>query len=255
VCAKKIDTDWKAWPKDRLHKMKEDHEAWIAAEGMIPKMPVITLSTRTGLRLSPTVPNIDPVLLDVFREQELIISNFNRVELFTLKLNMFLPEAVVRYGQPTKNAGTRIEALPVRAPWEVVSVQSDGAVANTEQAPTPNHTLDIQRLGANEIVIIPFFTISYFQMMLITDPQSAHSPVEPVPMHDPDALPETNYLRWFLQGSFQFLLRGEYMTNEILVPLRYKFKDRKTMSLPCEPSTDSWHLIPTHIFPGMQFKT
>lgn len=92
-------------------------------------------------------------------------------------------------------------------------------------------------------------------MMLIPNSQAMPGPVQPVPMADPDSLPETNDLRWFLHGSFQFLLRGEYVTSEILVPLRYKFKDRKITSLPCEPSAEKWHLAPANIFPGMQFKS
>jgi hypothetical protein len=255
VCAKKIDTDREPWPKERLHKMKDDHEAWIAAEGMIPGMPQIALATRSGLRLDPKVPNIDAAVLDLFREQELTIRNPNRVDLFTLKLSMYFPEAVIRYGQPTHNAGTKIVAMAVRSAWTVDSVQEGGAVLNTEPAPTPNHTLDIQRIGANENIAIPFFTVSYYQMMLIPNSQPIPGPVQPVPMADPDSLAETNALRWFLHGSFQFLLRGEYVTNEILVPLRYKFKDRKIASLPCESSAEKWHLAPANIFPGMQFKS
>src|SRR5262245_38923214 len=53
-CNKKVDTDWNAWPEERLHSMKADHERWIAAEGMIPSLPVVTLTTRTALRLHPT---------------------------------------------------------------------------------------------------------------------------------------------------------------------------------------------------------
>jgi hypothetical protein len=254
VCAKKVDTDWKAWPKERLHKMKDDHEKWIAAEGMIPAMPEIALATRSGLRLAPGVESIDAALLDAFREQELTIRNPNRVELFTLKLNMHFPEAVVRYGKPTKNAGTRIEALPVRPAWTVDSVQPGGAVLNADASPTPNHTLEIPRLGANENVSIPFYTVQHYQVMMTPGPVTAPGPAEFVPMPDPDALPETNQLHWFLQGSYQFLLRGEYVTTEILVPLRYKFKDRKVTSLRCESSAEAWELKPAQIFPGVRFK-
>jgi hypothetical protein len=57
-----------------------------------------------------------------------------------------------------------------------------------------------------------------------------------------------------LQGSYQFVLRGEYVTSEIVVPLRYKFKDKKISSLPCESSAEKWHLTPAQIFPGVQLK-
>jgi hypothetical protein len=193
-------------------------------------------------------------LLDALREQELSIRNPNRVELFTLKLNMYFPEAVITYGEPTKNAGTRIEAKPVHSAWTVNSVQPGGAVLNADPSPTPNHTLDIARLGAKENITIPFFTVKWFQMMRLSDPAAPPGAASFIPIEDPDSLPETNSLQWFLQGSFQFLLRGEYVTNELLVPLRYKFKDRKINSLPCESSVEAWRLIPAQIFPGMQFK-
>jgi len=233
-CSKKIDTDWKPWPKERLLEMKDSHEKWIAAEGMIPAMPQITLATRSGLRLAPGVTNVDAEVLALFREQELRIRNPNRVPLFTLKLNMHFPEAVLRYGPPTHNAGTKIAALPVRPGWIVESVQSGGAVMDTEPAPTPNHTLDIQQISPNENIVIPFYTIEYFRVMMTTGPVTTPGPVDMVPMPDPDSMPETADLRWFLHGSYQFMLRGEYVTSEILVPIRYKFKDRKLTTLPCE---------------------
>jgi hypothetical protein len=55
-CNKKVDTDWAAWPPGRLLDMKAAHEQWILAEAMIPKLPAISLTTRTCLRLHDNLP-------------------------------------------------------------------------------------------------------------------------------------------------------------------------------------------------------
>ncbi len=250
VCSDKVDKDWRPWPDTRLMEMKEQHERWIDGQGMIPALPQITLATRSGLRLVPKLSVVNQELLGFLREQELTLRNGNRVELHNLKLMMRLPEAVFTYGDPVKNAGTRLELRPHRPAWTVESVQEGGAVRHPVQAPTPNHTFDAPRVSANETIAVPIYTLPYFQVSATPDPS------HPLVLgEDPDAfLPQDRRVWWYLEGSYQFLLRGEYVTNELFVPLRYSFRDRAVTSLPCESSAEGWEILPIMLFPGIHLQ-
>jgi hypothetical protein len=251
VCSKKIDTDWKLWPADRLLRMKAEHEAWIASEGMAPSLPEIMIATQSGLQLIPQTPEVTSEMLDVLREQRLTIRNPNRVELHNFKLHMRLPEAVGVYSVREKNAGTQVAMRAEHSPWAVQSVQPGGAVRNAElQAPTPNQTLEIPRLSAGETVALLLYTLSDFHVRMTDDPSLPSRPVE-----DPDSiLPQDHRLWCYMEGTYQYVLRGEYITAVVFVPLRYSFRNRTITSLPCEASCEAWELQPIMRFPGVELK-
>src|SRR5262245_27956366 len=69
-CNKKIDTDWKAWPKERLLEMKATHEQYISAQAMIPAPLAITLNAQPALRLSQGLEKVTPAIQETFRDQE-----------------------------------------------------------------------------------------------------------------------------------------------------------------------------------------
>jgi hypothetical protein len=249
-CNKKVDTDWKLWPAEKLHAMKEQHEKWIGAQGMIPSLPEVTLSTRTGLALIQKLSVVNAEMLNLLREQQLTIRNSSRVELHNLKMMLRLPEAVFTYGDPIKNAGTRLEAKPHLPPWTVETIQPGAAVRAPEQSWTPNHTLEIPKPSASETVIIPFYTMAFYRVGVTPDPAVPMTQVE-----DPDAiLPQDHRLWWFPEGTYQFLLRGEYVTTDLFVPLRYSFRARTVTSLPCQASSEGWELLPTMLFPGVHLQ-
>jgi hypothetical protein len=63
---------------------------------------------------------------------------------------------------------------------------------------------------------------------------------------------ENHELSAYFQGTYQFVLRGEYVTVEILVPLKYMFKDRIIVSLPVQDSPEPCELAPMIRFPGLE---
>jgi hypothetical protein len=252
VCHKKLDIDWKAWPVERLRQMKAEHEQWIADEGMIPTLPDISLTTRTGLRPHANLPSITGEMLAELRELDLTIKNDNTVPLFNLKLGLHLPEPIVAFGHLQKNTGTRFSCKPLHVPWTVESVQTGGAVRAGDEKPSANHLLEIAALSAKEYVQFSFYTAGE-GILLISDspgspPRRAENPDEILQM-----LPQ-NLVHFFLEGTYQFVLRGEYITADVFVPLRYNFKDRITTSLPCRSSRESWNVPQSFSFPGIEFQ-
>lgn len=238
VCAKKIDTDWKAWPKERLHQMKDEHEQWIAAEGMIPSLPVVTLQTRNDLRLHQKyLPQITPQLQAALREQELVVQNPNRVELFNFSLDMNLPEVVARPGHFSVPTGPVIQFRPIRFA-STGSVSGNASVTAHPSGPTHQWNLAIERLPANSEFRIAFYTVLPDESMPSMPYQLCQT--APEVFNDPERMDEHKECFFYLDGTYQFVLRGEYVPVTLFVPLLFKAKERTARSYPVQDSIQPW---------------
>ncbi len=229
--------------------MKDEHEKWIAGQGMIPAMPEITVITRTGLRTHERLSVLTQEMLDHLREQELWVRNVSRMQLHNLKFAVHLPESILTYGHFQKNVGTHFEAKPAIGPWTVDSVQPGGKVVATRPGPIPNHTLAINMLSASETFTIACYTFAPAQVVLY---DTLDSP--PRPAEDPDAIMPEDLIHFFIEGSYQFLLRGEYVTADVFVPLRYSWRNRVITTLPGQPSREGWRVTPISVFPPIQIQ-
>lgn len=226
--------------------MKAAHEDWIAAEGMIPKMPSFTVATRSGLRASSRLPAITAEMMVELREQEVVIRNPNRVQLHNLRFDLILPEAIFTYGEVTKNAGTRLNANPKLTPWTVDSIQQSGTVV-PHRRPTMVHKVDIPVVSALEVISFGFYTLDPHYKVIFDGP----APERPV---DIDELHEENLITFFIEGTYQFVLRDEFVVATFFVPFRYQFKDRVISSLPPEENRENWTVSPTMLFPPVELK-
>jgi hypothetical protein len=248
-CNKKVDTDWKAWPVSKLLQMKEEHEKWISGQGMIPAMPDIRVITRSGLRTHECFAALTQEILNHLREQELCIRNVSRMPMHNFKFAINLPESILTYGYFQKPLSSHFAAKPAIGPWTVESVQPGGKIIATKPGPIPNHTLEIDVLPASEAITISCYTFAPAQMMLY---DTIDSP--PRPCEDPDAIIPPDLLNFFVEGTYQFLLRGEYVTADIFVPLRYSWRKREITTLPGQTSPEGWRVAPISIFPPVQLQ-
>jgi hypothetical protein len=176
----------------------------------------------------------------------LIVRNGNRVPLYNLKLEIFLPEEPSIAGHCNRNPGIQLELKPAHSSWTVDSVAGTNRVASPPEAPTTNHVLSISQIPPGEQVELSFYTANPVEVRISDTPEG---PLRPAP--DPDAAFPPNYLMFFLEGTYQFVLRGEYVTTDILVPLKYNFKDRVITSLPAQGSREPWEVAPMIRFPGV----
>jgi hypothetical protein len=237
-CNKKVDTDWAAWPAERLRMMKADHERWVQAEAMIPKLPEISLSTLPHLRFSEELQKITPAIQATLREQELVIRNPNRVELRSFTMGMSLPEFFTKMGKQKIPAGSVI-ALQTVQPDVTGFVSGQGSITAGRRVPTTQCRVEIAELPALSEYRIAFYTIP-------PDDTLPTMPYSPGPMGielfgNPEDMEATKVCHFYLEGTYQFFLRGEFVEAKFFVPLFFKVAGRCITSLPVQTTTDPWH--------------
>ncbi len=59
---------------------------------------------------------------------------------------------------------------------------------------------------------------------------------------DPEEMDSHKERHFYLEGCYQFLLRGEFVTNACFVPLLFKTKERTITSYPVQETTEPWKI-------------
>lgn len=217
-CSKKLDTDWKRFPASMLLEWKDEHEAWIDAEGMTPRLPEIGITTLPGLTLDQVAgARVSAEDNRRLREQVLRIRNPNRVELTNFRCRLQLPEPVVEsFGD--RPAGVELQWAPDRPQMMVIG---SGTVERKGQLrPWPIYICRASKLLPEGTVSIGFRTVE----------SSDGTSFLPSFMRSPEDLKAV----YHILGSFQYVLRDQYVTRDFVVPLEFDPTARTIKSLRCD---------------------
>jgi len=204
---------------------------------MIPTLPEVCLSTLPSLRLCDDLQQITPAIQAKVREQELVIRNSNRVELHSFDLDMLLPEFVVKSGKkafPTGGTAAFKRIQPDMSGF----VSGSGMITAGPSAPTTHCRLEIEKLPALSECRFAFYTIA-------PDDTMPTMPYSPGPMGiefsgNPEEMETTKMCHFYLEGTYKFLMRGEFIESKLFVPLFFKVAERCIKSLPVQPTTGPW---------------
>jgi hypothetical protein len=249
-CNKKIDSDWNGWSRQSLVQMKNAHESWVAARGMIPTTPVITLYTQPALRMSQFLPEVTSQLQDALRDQELKIENPNRVYLHNIKLNLSLPEVSARGGDYRMPVGTEIEIEPIYPSMQAQVTGQACAAKHHSKIPTTQHRLQINKLAPGAVFSTGVYTARPEQTMPYDwtriNPDGG--------CDDPEKMDEHKVCFFYLEGTYQFQLRDEYVTAEFFVPLHFEAATRTITSRPVQTSSAPWTIPSTQLGGGATLK-
>ncbi len=61
-------------------------------------------------------------------------------------------------------------------------------------------------------------------------------------MKDPEEMDSHKECHFYLEGSYQFMLRNEYVTTSFFVPLLFKAHERKIKSYSVQDTVEPWHV-------------
>lgn len=224
-CSHMIDVDVASHPADLLLRWRAEHELWISGQGMIPSLPEVTYTTLPGLRPTPGVTEVTGEMVRRFRDQELVISNPNRVPLFSFRLELDLPEALVVPGIAEIPVGINASFSP-RRPQMSTYIKGNGRVNFGAPQPSTQLLLQFDQIPAGARVVIGFYTDEWLEPFAFFGPE-----------HDED------FLRFYLDGEYQFLLRGEHVPGTLFVPLQHDFSTRRTSSLPVQLTKEPFKVL------------
>jgi len=225
VCADLVDRDPQKYPADLLREWKLEHENWVAAEGMVAKLPVLQIKDIPGLSLPTEVGGqITGGDCNRLRERHLQLENINRISLSNLSLRLQLPEPIVAHRVIQIPPGIALHFRPESLEW-IGSAQGTGSVrVMRSQRPTTNWTFELDRLPAQAKI----------RIALVTEVDWMDSPLE------------SDYkdsLRYYIEGSFFFEYRGEQTRMPIVVPLNFELTTRALESLPAQPDFEPYTSI------------
>ena len=221
-CHKKLDTDWKDWPAEKLLEMKQAHENWLAQKGIVPKLPDITITTKAGLSALPGMVLTGGDCRH-YREHSLTIRNSNKVELYNVQAELHLPE---------RAAAARVKAPPglsccfrPKGAGLHTTIKGGGSVSVPRQQPSSLWELAIDRIPAEARIDICFLTIP---------PRPRED--GPSPALWGSLLSNPDVIAYFVAGTYQFALWNEYITRTFVVPL---LPDAEKRTIASEPIRES----------------
>ena len=117
-------------------------------------------------------------------------------------------------------------------------VRGNATVTAHPLGPTHQWNLEIDRLPANSEFCFAFYTVVPDESM----PSMPYQKCKTLPdlFKDPEEMATHKECHFYLKGSYQFVLRNEFVTTAIFVPLLFKAKERAINSYPVQDSPEPW---------------
>jgi hypothetical protein len=150
---------------------------------------------------------------------------------------MSLPEFVVKSGKKVFPTGS-IAAFRRMQPDISGFVSGSISITAGPPVPTTQCHLEIEKLSALSECRLAFYTIA-------PDDTMPTMPYSPSPMGieffgNPEEMETTKVCHFYLEGTYKFLMRGQFIEGKIFVPLFFKAAERSITSLPVQATTDPW---------------
>ena len=232
----------------------------------VPSLPIISIRTLEGL---PPWKTNNPDLKMV----QLLVRNTNSVELDNFCSRLQLPEPIIETdGEPEKSVGTQVI-------WRSLlntNILVNGTGGRTEGgawvgAQSMVYPLYVEpcfipemfgkrgskgaflsgiTTGVWELQIDKLPPGGYVMIRFITSKSSdyknylslANTPLWQEPPH-PSTIPDTNELRFYFEGQYQFQSEIRPGTQHFFVPLMIEANSRNMSSLPVQSDVSHWHPV------------
>jgi hypothetical protein len=158
-CSDTIDKDTQTYPAEVLRECKVAPEAWVLGGEIVPKFPVISLTTQLGLFVPPVgAAIVDGTLTSQLRDHLVEIHAGSRHEIEQLVLRFQFPESLLGILPFKAPVGVAVDVREDR-PQPVVHATGNARVEQYGNAHPTNHFLiEIERLGPSRPLSLGFRT-------------------------------------------------------------------------------------------------
>ncbi len=220
TCSTQVDKDNAPYSASVLRQWVAQHEEWLRNGGIVPTLPVITISTLPGIMIPDVPSTITAEDCQEAREHALRIVNPSPVDMLSIVATVQVPEPVVAWQLRHAPPGVQVDWLPIRVPM-VGFIEGGGTISRGRPPlPTNAHTLQITGIPSTHRV----------EISLITS-------MKPYREHDIDfdtgpfaATNEPPYIRHFIDGEFQFGYRGAVLSRRFFARINTN-KEERAMSV------------------------
>lgn len=212
-CATLIDKDPIAHAVERLIEWKSEQEEWLRNGGFVPRLPEITMKTRTGLTVSPPgeiVFSAD----DDRREHTFRIANIANSPLLSIAVRVQLPEPVLEEAELHVPAGVNIVWTGDRS--QMMASGTPGSSVTVPLLPTSIYRLEVDRLPAQQHIEIGIRT----SLAVRRGPDFDEGMWA-------DRSGERPNLYYHVTGTFQFEYQSATLSRTMMAPLIYDKATRK----------------------------
>lgn len=236
TCAQVIDKDEAVHTAELLRKWKNDHEAWVANNGIVPDLPAISLTTSGGLPLPDQAGGfVSGITHANLRHHVLAIANCGQTTLQQLCGLITLPEPIRACWIGAQPPGIAVSFRPIYVRMEA---SGSGQVTRLKGQPiTGQFEIGIERLPANSAVAIEFYT---------SNGEDASRYLRFVNWLPPGCSPSENeqFLRFYLQGRFQYEYRVATLSREVFAPISFDSAKRSMRIVEVRSDQGDWHPVP-----------
>ena len=237
-CSTRIDKDESAYPVDVLAERKRNHETWIRNGGIVPSLPIVSLTTIKG-RTLPEVPSqvTMPDCAD-FREHTLKVTNCSDAQLLMIDARVQVPEPIVNSFGRDKPVGINVVWQPIR-PQMIASIEGGGTVTrNRAPLPTNVYRLQIDRLLPSQSVEIGFTTSTKIH-------EEHDLSFDQGPFAGTDEPP---FVRNYIDGAFQFAYQGAILKKRFFAPIAFDKVARQFSIIEVREDTGQWQPFALTVF-------
>jgi len=203
-CSDLVDKDDTKYPPGVLHKWKSDHETWVAAEDLVPKLPHFSVNTLAGLVVPNQPGQVSSTEIEKFRDHGIVISSSSRHEIEQLRIRVQFPEPVWGWKIVEKPPGVGVDVQPERMEWVV---SGGGSVTvNRPQRPKPQFLIQVERLLPGRLL--------HLRIRTARVPRAKGLPE--IPQY-PSDMPG---LATYAEGTFLYKDGHQFFQRGFIVPLR-----------------------------------
>ena len=238
VCSTRVDKDESAYPVEILAEWKRNHEAWIKNGGIVPSLPIVSLTTVKGRTLLDVPSQVTMQDCDDFREHTLKVTNSSETQLLMIDARVQLPEPIVDNFDRDKPVGIIVAWEPIR-PHMIATVEGGGTVTrNRPPLPTNVYRLQIDRLPPSQSVEIGFVTSTkiYEEHDLSFDQGPFAGTDEPP------------FLRNYIDGTFQFAFQGATLKKRFFAPIAFDKDARQFSIIEVREDSGQWQPLALTVF-------
>ena len=198
-----------------------------------PLLPSVNLETYSGLSFPEgTKITITSEMCQKWRQHEFSIKNENNFELHNISFRIQLPEPLMAITNLERPAGVEFLLSPDLMEFESMAGGGGSVTFQGNRMPTGVWKFELGKLPARKSAKFTFITSN--------DSSEQHYSMMQSDLPDFSSKGHANRLQFFLEGEFQFNIKGEYPSRNFISPFLFDRENRRLSAMKSQSDFGNW---------------